>query len=125
MDTRTQPSEWLRGVLELCVLRVMADGPTYGYAIAARLSAAGFGDVKGGTLYPLLARLEKNQLVTVAWRGGEGGPGRKYFTLNDVGRAELDHGLALWRTFSTRVDSHLAADSAPNTWSTYSPRSTA
>ncbi len=51
------PSEWLRGVLDLCVLRVLADGPTYGYAITTELARRGFGTVKGGTLYPLLGRL--------------------------------------------------------------------
>jgi len=125
MDTRTQPSEWLRGVLELCVLRVMVEGPTYGYAIAAHLATAGFGDIKGGTLYPLLARLEKNQLVTVAWRSGDGGPGRKYVTLTDAGRAELHHGLRQWQAFSARVDSHLTGDGAPTTDPTHSRRSTA
>ena len=55
------PSEWLRGVLEVCVLRVLADGATYGYAIASRLTDGGLGGVKGGTLYPLLSRLERAQ----------------------------------------------------------------
>ncbi|MGY2063943.1 PadR family transcriptional regulator [Blastococcus sp. SYSU DS0619] len=114
MTGSAQPSEWLRGVLELCVLRVMADGPTYGYAIASELAAAGFGDVKGGTLYPLLARLEKNSLVTVAWRTGDGGPERKYFTLTDAGRRELEHGQDRWQSFSARVTDHLsAADAIP------------
>src|SRR5690625_7349935 len=62
MDVTPYPSEWLRGVLELCVLRVLADGATYGYAIAAELAQAGLGEIKGGTLYPLLGRLEKNAL---------------------------------------------------------------
>lgn len=109
MDLDPQPSEWLRGVLELCVLRVMADGPSYGYAIAAELAAAGFGDIKGGTLYPLLARIEKNALVTVEWRTGEGGPGRKYFKLTGSGRAALEHGMLQWQAFSTRVTSHLSS----------------
>ena len=108
MPSDATPSEWLRGVLELCVLRVMADGPTYGYAIAAELAAAGFGDIKGGTLYPLLARLEKNALVSVEWRPGEGGPGRKYFPLTSAGRDQLDAGLAQWHVFSTRVADHLS-----------------
>lgn len=107
MTDDATPSEWLRGVLELCVLRVMAEGPTYGYAIAADLATAGFGDIKGGTLYPLLARLEKNALVSVEWRTGEGGPGRKYFTLTAAGRSQVDEGLAQWQVFSTRVTSHL------------------
>lgn len=111
MDLDPQPSEWLRGVLELCVLRAMADGPSYGYAIAAELAAAGFGDIKGGTLYPLLARLEKNAHVSVQWRTGEGGPGRKYFTLTAAGHAQLDAGLAQWHVFSTRVTHHLSPTS--------------
>lgn len=108
MPSDATPSEWLRGVLELCVLRVMAEGPTYGYAIAAELAAAGFGDIKGGTLYPLLARLEKNALVSVEWRPGEGGPGRKYFTLTAAGRDQLDAGLAQWQVFSATVSDHLS-----------------
>jgi PadR family transcriptional regulator PadR len=86
----------------------MAEGPTYGYAIATELAAAGFGDIKGGTLYPLLARLEKNALVSVEWRPGEGGPGRKYFTLTAAGRDQLDAGLAQWQVFSATVSDHLS-----------------
>ena len=45
MTTASWPSEWLRGVLGACVLRVIADGPTYGYAISAALEDAGIGAV--------------------------------------------------------------------------------
>jgi PadR family transcriptional regulator PadR len=93
------PGEWLRGVLELSVLGVLADGPTYGYAIAARLEVAGLGVVKGGTLYPLLARLEIEHLVKSSWRAGDGGPGRKYFTLTAHGRTELASRAQLWDSF--------------------------
>ncbi len=102
------PSEWLRGVLELCVLRALADGPTYGYAIAAELAEAGLGEIKGGTLYPLLGRLEKNALVTVEWRAGDGGPGRKYFALTETGRAALREGSAQWADFAATVAAHLS-----------------
>ncbi|MEL4358709.1 MULTISPECIES: PadR family transcriptional regulator [unclassified Luteococcus] len=93
------PSEWLRGTLTLAVLRVLADGPTYGYAIANALEDAGFGAIKGGTLYPLLSRLETNGLVETEWREGEGGPGRKYFLLSDSGRAQYASQSVLWREF--------------------------
>lgn len=129
MPTDSTPSEWLRGVLELCVLRVMAECPTYGYAIATELATAGFGDIKGGTLYPLLARLEKNELVSVEWRAGEGGPGRKYFTLTAAGHTQLESGLTQWQVFSTRVTSHLSPGSTSHALSpagpTTSSRSTA
>lgn len=99
----TWPGDWLRGVLELCVLGVLADGPTYGYAIAQRLAGAGLGVVKGGTLYPLLSRLEREDLVEATWRAGDGGPGRKFFELTDEGRAELARRDALWSEFVTRT----------------------
>lgn len=101
MDTdESWPSDWLRGVLELCVLRAIADGPTYGYAIATSLAAFGLGSVKGGTLYPLLSRFESAGLVSVEWRAGDGGPGRKYYRLTDVGHSELRKGAARWARFT-------------------------
>ncbi|MFE4465328.1 PadR family transcriptional regulator [Oerskovia sp. NPDC056781] len=100
MSEHIWPSEWLRGVLDVCVLRILADGPTYGYAIAARLADGGLGVIKGGTLYPLLGRLETGGLVTVEWRAGDGGPGRKYYDLTDAGRDELAQRAALWEAFT-------------------------
>lgn len=93
------PSEWLRGVLEVCVLRVLADGQTYGYAIASRLADSGLGVVKGGTLYPLLSRLESAGLVIAQWRAGDGGPGRKYYVLTEAGQQELQGTAAQWSDF--------------------------
>lgn len=99
------PAEWMRGVLEVCVMAVLAEGPTYGYAIAASLETAGLGTVKGGTLYPLLGRLEAAELVDVRWGAGESGPGRKYYRLNDAGMVVLAEKAAAWRVFtdSTRA----------------------
>lgn len=101
MDEQHWPSEWLRGVLGVCVLRVLLDGPSYGYAITQRLSGAGLGAVKGGTLYPLLGRLEEAGHVEVEWRPGEGGPGRKYFALTAAGREHAHDQAARWAAFTT------------------------
>jgi PadR family transcriptional regulator, regulatory protein PadR len=97
------PGEWMRGVLSLCVLRVVADGPTYGYAIATRLQEAGLGSVKGGTLYPILTRLESEGLVTSSWSAGDGGPGRKFFTLTDAGGQALRERSEQWQVFTERA----------------------
>jgi PadR family transcriptional regulator PadR len=94
------PTEWLRGALGVCVLHVIAAGPTYGYAIASALADAGLGPIKGGTLYPLLARLEEAGLVTVEWRAGDGGPGRKFYALTDAGRDEHQRQTAHWQAFT-------------------------
>lgn len=101
MDGRVEwPSEWLRGVLDLCVLRCFADGPSYGYAVATRLEAAGLGAVKGGTLYPLLGRLERDGDLESEWRPGDGGPGRKYYRLTTAGARRLAHGAQRWARFT-------------------------
>jgi PadR family transcriptional regulator PadR len=93
----------MRGVLSLCVLRVVADGPTYGYAIAGRLADAGLGSVKGGTLYPILTRLEGDGLVTSSWAAGDGGPGRKFFTLTPAGAQALRERAEQWHVFTERA----------------------
>jgi PadR family transcriptional regulator PadR len=109
MET-TWPAEWLRGVLEVCVLHVIGRGPTYGYAIAQDLEAMGLGTVKGGTLYPLLTRCEQAGLVEVEWRPGDSGPGRKYYRLTAAGRTERDRRATGWLAFSDRVRAAIVGD---------------
>lgn len=106
------PTHWMRAVLPLAVLHTLSGGPTYGYAIATTLSDNGFGTVKGGTLYPLLGRLEKDELVSVEWREGESGPGRKYYTLTDAGRATLEDQRRQWDSFITTTQQHFSATPA-------------
>lgn len=81
-------------------MRVLLDGPSYGYAITQALAESGLGDVKGGTLYPLLGRLEAAGRVEVEWRPGEGGPGRKFFALTPEGRAHARDLAAQWAQFT-------------------------
>ncbi|MEZ0166961.1 PadR family transcriptional regulator [Kineococcus sp. LSe6-4] len=98
--TQPWPAQWLRGVLDLAVLAVIARGQTYGYRIGADLHDLGLGTVKGGTLYPLLARLEETGAVQTTWRAGESGPGRKWYTLTGPGRERLHREGARWRVFA-------------------------
>lgn len=102
------PTEWLRGALHLCVLHVISSGPTYGYAIAAALADAGLGTVKGGTLYPLLGRLEESGLVSVEWRAGDGGPGRKFYALTPAGEEEHRARVEAWLAFTTVTTSFVS-----------------
>ena len=69
------PPSWTRAALELGVLSVVgADGATHGYEVARRLQDGGLGDIKGGTLYPVLARLEEQGLTRTWWVRGPAGP---------------------------------------------------
>ena len=104
----TWPGDWLRGVLEMAVLRVLVDEPqSYGYAMSLALDAAGLGTIKGGTLYPLLARLEESGQVRSRWEVGDGGPGRKYYEITPAGRAQLAERTAAWCSFADATASFL------------------
>jgi PadR family transcriptional regulator, regulatory protein PadR len=111
MDEQRWPGEWMRGVLSLCVLALVAEGETYGYAVAQRLEGAGLGAVKGGTLYPVLARLEQDGLLESSWREGQGGPGRKFFAITPAGREALRERTDAWTTFAERAGSLLTTRS--------------
>ena len=103
MDEQQWPGEWMRGVLSLCVLAVVAEGETYGDAVAQRLQAAGLGVVKGGTLYPVLARLQQDGLLIASWQAGDGGPGRKFVAVTSAGREVLRERSQSWLIFTERA----------------------
>lgn len=89
-------TELLKGVLEGCVLEIISRKETYGYEITRRLNALGFTDVVEGTVYTILIRLEKSKLVEISKKPSEIGPPRKFFTLNDAGRRELQKFWEKW-----------------------------
>ncbi|MEU0793461.1 PadR family transcriptional regulator [Amycolatopsis sp. NPDC005961] len=97
-------TEMLKGTLEGCVLEIIGGEETYGYAITRRLNDLGFGDVVEGTVYTILLRLEKNNLVQVTKRPSEKGPPRKFYRLNEAGREELGRFWAKWDYVSSRID---------------------
>ena len=98
LDQRS--SQWLKGVLDLCVLGALRDGEAYGYQLSQLLEQAGLGVIKGGTLYPVLNRLETEGLLDVSWRPSEKGPNRKYYTLTTAGMAALGETAKEWKAFA-------------------------
>lgn len=104
MTEDTWPASWLKGFLELAVLAVIAEGETYGYEIGQRLAEAGFHGVKGGTLYPILARLEEAGAVSTQWRVGDSGPGRKYYGITADGARRLGERTATWHRFAGHLN---------------------
>lgn len=103
------PSDWMRAILGALTLRALEHGPSYGYAIITDLEASGMGTVKGGTLYPLLTRYESAGLVAVEWRPGEAGPGRKYFSLTELGHRELERTREEWTRFTMNSNKYLTS----------------
>ncbi|WKF85706.1 PadR family transcriptional regulator [Lacticaseibacillus pantheris] len=78
-------SQLLKGVLEGCVLLIIGQGEIYGYELMQRLHAYGFTSVVGGTLYPLLTKLETQGQIAGNLRTSPDGPDRKYFRLTTSG----------------------------------------
>ncbi|MDR0908349.1 MAG: PadR family transcriptional regulator [Spirochaetaceae bacterium] len=104
-------TEMLKGVLEGCVLEIISRKETYGYEITRELNALGFEDVVDGTVYTILVRLEKNKLVDTEQKKSNMGPPRKFFRLNDKGRAELESFWRKWAFVSSRIEAMRRAKS--------------
>jgi PadR family transcriptional regulator PadR len=96
-DAASWPTPWVRAALDLAVLASLSKGRLHGYAIAQALAEHGFGLLKGGSLYPVLNRLEEAGDVDATWTEGQGGPGRREYELTAAGRDRLHRELASWR----------------------------
>lgn len=103
MSDASWPAPWVRAALELAILGSLGGGPLHGYALAQSLQERGFGLLRGGSLYPVLARLEAEGHVRAAWVEGTGGPGRKDYTLTRTGREHLTEGLGAWRRLTDEL----------------------
>lgn len=93
-----------RGVLEACVLALLAKEDRYGFDIARTLSSVGPIAMSEGTIYPLLSRLRKNGSVTTTWQESDAGPPRKYYAITAQGRRALANFADEWAGFRDAVD---------------------
>ncbi|MDI3406176.1 PadR family transcriptional regulator [Streptomyces cavernicola] len=100
-------SQLRKGVLEYCVLALMQDGPRYGVELLRELERSGALATSQGTVYPLLSRLRRDELVETSWRESTSGPPRRYYELTDAGRAALAEFARIWPGFRDAVDHFL------------------
>lgn len=103
-----------KGVAPYCALALIAEGPRYGYELSRALAEAGV--VAGsGSVYPLLARLQADGLVTSVWQpppADGGGLPRKYYALTEAGDSALVDFRRHWTQLSTGVERLLGATAA-------------
>lgn len=79
-----------KGLLDMCILRVLAEREYYGYELVKTLvNVPGLG-LTEGTLYPLLSRLRVQGLVSTRLEESSEGPARKYYTLTRDGWRVLE-----------------------------------
>ena len=98
-------SDLPQGTLDLLILTIVANEPQHGYAIAQRLRPMSREviQVRQGSLYPALHRLEQRGLLAPAWRPSETGREAKYYRLTRAGRAQLDAERASWRRLTRAI----------------------
>lgn len=85
-DNINKATQLRKGILELAVMAALHDASHYGYSLVRRLTATGAIDIKEGTIYPILARLSREGLVSSHWVESSQGPPRKYYGLTGSGR---------------------------------------
>src|SRR5918999_6466509 len=102
--TRNVVSQLRRGTVEYCVLALLRNGERYGFELVRELAEVDGLVTSEGTIYPLLTRLRKDNLVTTFWQESESGPPRRYYRLTDEGRAALTDFTKEWARFRDSVD---------------------
>ncbi len=88
-------------LLEACVLGCLSRGPTYGYALTQRVQTA-LG-VSESTLYPVLRRLQKDQLLTTRDEAFDG-RNRRYYDMTEAGRERLSALAEAWVQYRDSID---------------------
>src|ERR1700691_1005571 len=106
-ETDGRRSHLLRGVLDICLLAVMSEGPAYGYEMTKRLRARGMSIVGEGSIYPVLGRLERAGRVETRRAASNGGPPRKYYSLSPEGELALETGVKEWEAARDAIDGAL------------------
>ena len=96
----------LKGSLDILLLALLEHGALYGFQIVKedRARSQGALDLKEGTLYPALHRLEKAGLIEGYWETRADGADRRYYRLTARGVAAVPEQRALWRRFTAAVD---------------------
>jgi PadR family transcriptional regulator len=98
-------NELLRGTLDLLVLKVVAMGPSHGYAIGQRLQqiSKDFFQVHQGSLYPALHRLEDRGWLQAEWKPSETGRDAKFYSLTKKGRKQMEAETLNWERLCNAV----------------------
>ena len=103
----------IKGVTEAILLYLINEIPMYGYQIIKEVEkrTTGYFNLKGGTIYPVLQRLETKGLVISRWYQITERQRRRYYEITDKGRQFLADRLVEWKDFSTAVSMLMGTNS--------------
>ena len=91
-----------KGLLEFLILQIVAADKVYVADMMKKLAETDFA-TQEGTLYPLLSKMRREELVDYEWQESESGPPRKYYKLTDKGRSQLDEFKSYWDYLNTTI----------------------
>src|SRR5690625_4284676 len=97
-------SQLLKGVLEGCILAIIKQEPTYGYELSVKLHEQGLTNISEGSIYPILLRLQKENLIEGQMKPSPSGPKRKYYHLTASGEEALNNFSKHWESIKGPVD---------------------
>ncbi len=100
-----EKTEFLKGTLDMLVLKVVALGPIHGYAVAQRIQqiSRGFFLLQQGSLYPALHRLEDRGWLQAEWKATDTGREAKFYALTSKGRKQLEAEVVNWERLTEAV----------------------
>ncbi|WP_426351283.1 PadR family transcriptional regulator [Alloiococcus sp. CFN-8] len=104
------PSQMLKGMLEGCILEIINMQETYAYEISEKLKKYGFGEISEGTIYPIILRLQKNEMISATLKDSSTGPKRKYYSLTSRGQEALVEFKDNWNELNYAVNNLLQGD---------------
>jgi PadR family transcriptional regulator PadR len=107
--------ELKRGTLEMILLKLISARQMYGYELVAAFNQHGgeFFQIKEGTLYPVLYRLEDAGFIEPRWETLERGVPRKYYRITEAGEKQLKTLTASWKEFTALIDRFLEIEEIP------------
>ena len=92
-----------KGLLEFLILKIISADKVYVADMLKLLSSTEFA-TQEGTLYPLLSKMRRENLVDYEWKESEAGPPRKYYTLTAKGRSQLAELNQYWKQINSTVN---------------------
>jgi transcriptional regulator len=103
----------LQGTLDLLILRALSLGPDHGLGIARRVQqiTRGAFEVKPGSLFPALHRLEEQGWLSAEWGESENRRRAKYYRLTRAGRKHIDAATSIWHRVAAAMASAIAETS--------------
>lgn len=103
VNTENVRAQMRKGVLEYCILLLLAKEDAYASSIITKLKEANMIVVEG-TLYPLLIRQKNQGLLQYRWEESPQGPPRKYYAITDKGREQLEEMNNAWHEIVTTIE---------------------